>query len=393
MRFGWLFVLLALVFVFAPILYRASALFGSMDRVYVNEAAERARATLEGRKEEVMRAIDKPAAALRQTARYPWMTEYLEAVRGDSPDLAELHRQAAENFEALHADMGAPRRAAVVDTSGRELIAMEQSGAKVHLVTDKDLLSPEEEAWLMDVVDARGREMCASPIMRRSDDTSRGFDAIPYVLVAQPLAVGNDVLAIAWAETQLKSVFDSLAQKTIGAKYYLVDEEQRFVLHPDKRYSKSFSAERGGRHGLKDDFPQSASRMVGRFSLAEPPDAPGRILVGDTIRYGGAGAGSPTLELIASISVKAALEDITQKKKAFNVTLIVSLALFTIVALVVSKRLIGDPLRETALALRTLRDGRTVEDLRISGWAATRELNEEIRRLGPSSVGRPSGRS
>lgn len=375
MRIGLLYVVMAAVLVFAPIAYVSTSFLKTLDSEHWAGVNERTRQSLESRKKEILEQIGKPAGVLAQTSRFPWMKDFLDAYQKKSPDLEELGNTVAENLLAVYPDLGAPVRIAILDTTGKEIIALERVYLETRRVRQDRLLDRGGESWIDQVV-GKLDSTYASEIYRLPSPD--GLGRVPHVTVAQPLKLETDVVAIAWVEVNLKSLFDSMSKSIGNTKIYLVDDRQRYLIHPDKP-SNAFAFETGRTVTLSDDFGNAAERMNDRFTVVWPQDRPERVLVGDTIQY--VGLEGPRVELILSASVQEAVAGIVAQKKRFKTVLSASVVLFVVAALLISRRFVSTPVEEACRSVRMLREGKRFEEMPGSVLSATRGLSAELRLL------------
>jgi len=374
-RTGLFIVILAGVLVFAPIAYVGMDYLNALDSEAWIQVNKQAHASLKSRKEEFIEMVNEPAAVLAGTSRYPWMKELLAAHAKGASDAGELGDRAAENLLAIYPDLGRALRIAILDLAGKEIIALEWADAELRRIKDADLVDRGEETWVGELVGGT-RSRRATEVYRRRAPEGPGY--IPYVTTAHAMTTDAQVIAIAWVEVDVKPWFDAMSKRRKRTKIYVVDDRQRYLVHPD-RASRAFAFEKGRTITLSEDFGGKADGMTAYGNMAWPEDRPDRVVVWDAIKY--AGGKGPGLELILSVSVDEAVAGVEAQKKRFRRVLVVSFLAFAVASILMSCRLVGGPVREARRSVRMLREGQRLEEMPGSVLSVTRELSAELRLL------------
>ena len=375
MRTGLFIVILAGVVVFAPIGYVGTDYLKTRESECWIQVNKQTHASLKAGKEEFIEMVTGPAYVLAQMLRYPWMKEFLAAHAKGESDAGELGDRAAENLLALYPDLGNAVRVAILDTAGKEIIALEWTDVEPRRIKDAELVDRGDETWVGEVVGG-SRSRHATEVYRRPVPEGRGY--IPYVTMAQALKTATEVMAIACVEVDLTPWFDRMKKRGERTKVYVVDDGQRYLIHPD-RASYAFAFEKGRTITLSEDFGEAADRMTEYGNMAWPKDRPDRVVVWDAIPYGG-GKG-PGLELILSVSVDEAVAGVEAQKRRFTRVLIVSFVVFAVASILLFRWLVGGPVGEARRSARMLREGKRLEGPSGSILSVTRELSAELRLL------------
>ncbi|MFH0963906.1 MAG: sensor histidine kinase, partial [Planctomycetota bacterium] len=384
MRILILTAILSILLLLVPFYFASVSAIEKTRAAFIDEAASASRSVIEDRRRTLNETVSRATTIMEKTSSADWLVDYLAALQSGEPNAETLASAAREAFSKVYKDSGGSRRVTILDSSGREVMGLRTEITSVVFLPSADLQDYASAPWFQKLLEAKEPERAgfrATPIYRkeRADELIRD----PYVSFCQGhWSDKGTFLGAVVSETDLRNFFESVASKTAESKSYLLNSERYYLIHPDIP-SKGFSFEKSEPSRVSDDFPLSADKMVGRFSLPSPPEKPDWLFVGDALPLT-ATPGSPSVLLITARSIGKVLEPLGASRERLSRTLFIVIPLFLVALVLLFKFLLLDPLNDVRLALAALRAQRHTGEVPLARTSISAPLVDEIRALAAS---------